>query len=198
MSRSRHGRRGGPHLVDPRGLWVADLNGAARSHEVVPGAHVISLSRVGDRPQQPHWRRFYLVDSADPDDNIALDEVLDDVMTTVTACIEAGEPVVVHCFAGESRTGLVLRGVAHAARWADRSGGHRGSDGALAPSEDVEQRVHRSTSAPRGFRYGALSARGEGFVAEWYYIESGQTRGPVDDEAIRVLASVGGSRPRHS
>jgi len=28
-------------------------------------------------------------------------------------------------------------------------------------------------------------------VAEWYYIESGQTRGPVDDEAIRVLASVG-------
>ena len=83
--------------------------GPARSHEVVPGAHVISLSRVGDRPQQPHWRRFYLVDSADPDDNIALDEVLDDVMTTVTACIEEGEPVVVHCFAGESRTGLVLR-----------------------------------------------------------------------------------------
>ena len=70
---------------------------------------MISLSRVGDRPQQPHWRRFYLVDSADPDDNIALDEVLDDVMTTVTACIEEGEPVVVHCFAGESRTGLVLR-----------------------------------------------------------------------------------------
>jgi len=28
-------------------------------------------------------------------------------------------------------------------------------------------------------------------VAEWYYIEAGQTRGPVDDEAIRVLASVG-------
>ena len=99
----------GPHLVDPRGLWVADLNGAARSHEIVPGAHVISLSRVGDRPQQPHWRRFYLVDSADPDQNIALDDVLDEVMSTVTACIEEGEPVVVHCFAGESRTGLVLR-----------------------------------------------------------------------------------------
>ena len=30
-------------------------------------------------------------------------------MTTVTACLEEGEPVVVHCFAGESRTGLVLR-----------------------------------------------------------------------------------------
>ena len=28
-------------------------------------------------------------------------------------------------------------------------------------------------------------------MAEWYYIESGQTRGPVDDEAIRVRASVG-------
>jgi ADP-ribosyl-[dinitrogen reductase] hydrolase len=99
----------GPHLVDPRGFWVADLNGAARSHETVPGAHVISLSRVGDAPQQPFWRRFYLVDSEDPDDNIALDDVIDDVMTTVTACIDAGEPVVVHCFAGESRTGLVLR-----------------------------------------------------------------------------------------
>jgi len=99
----------GPHLVDLRGLWVADLNGAARSHEMVPGAHVISLSRVGGPPQQPHWRRFYLVDSEDPDDNIALDAVIDDVMSTVTACIEAGEPVVVHCFAGESRTGLVLR-----------------------------------------------------------------------------------------
>ena len=90
----------GPHLVDPRGLWVADLNGAARSHETVPGAHVISLSRVGSPPQQPHWRRFYLVDSEDPDDNIAVDAVIDDVMTTVTACLDAGEPVVVHCFAG--------------------------------------------------------------------------------------------------
>ena len=99
----------GPHLVDPRGLWVADLRGAARSHETVPGAHVISLSRVGDPPQQPHWRRFYLVDSADPDENIALDEVIDEVMTTVAACIDNGEPVVVHCFAGESRTGLILR-----------------------------------------------------------------------------------------
>ncbi len=70
---------------------------------------MISLSRVGDPPQQPHWRRFYLVDSADPNENIALDEVIDDVMSTVAACIEEGEPVVVHCFAGESRTGLVLR-----------------------------------------------------------------------------------------
>ena len=107
--RSPGGPRVGPHLVDLRGLWVADLNGAARSHEMVPGAHVISLSRVGGPPQQPHWRRFYLVDSEDPDDNIALDAVIDDVMSTVTACIDAGEPVVVHCFAGESRTGLVLR-----------------------------------------------------------------------------------------
>ncbi len=33
----------GPHLVDVRGLWVADREGASRSHEVVPNAHVISL-----------------------------------------------------------------------------------------------------------------------------------------------------------
>jgi uncharacterized RDD family membrane protein YckC len=28
-------------------------------------------------------------------------------------------------------------------------------------------------------------------VTEWYYNEGGQTRGPVDDDAIRVLASLG-------
>jgi Dual specificity phosphatase, catalytic domain/ADP-ribosylglycohydrolase len=99
----------GPHLVDPRGLYVADLNGAARSHETVTGAHVLTLSRMGDRPHQPHWRRVYLVDSADPADNLALDAVLDDVIDTITACMDRGDPVVVHCFAGESRTGLVLR-----------------------------------------------------------------------------------------
>ncbi|HTN79748.1 MAG TPA: ADP-ribosylglycohydrolase family protein [Acidimicrobiales bacterium] len=99
----------GPHLVDPRGLWVADLRGAERSHEVVPGAHVLSLSKVAVDHQQPHWRHFYLVDSEDPTENIALDSVLDEVLTTVAACIDAGEPVIVHCFAGESRTGLVLR-----------------------------------------------------------------------------------------
>jgi len=99
----------GPHLVDPKGLWVADLRGAERSHEVVPGAHVLSLSKVAVDHQQPHWRHFYLVDSEDPTENIALDAVLDEVLTTVAACMDAGEPVVVHCFAGESRTGLVLR-----------------------------------------------------------------------------------------
>ena len=99
----------GPHLVDVRGLWVADREGASRSHEVVPNAHVISLSKVAHVPSQPHWRRTYLVDSEDPDENLALEQVLDDVLSTVKACIEAGDPVIVHCYAGESRTGLVLR-----------------------------------------------------------------------------------------
>jgi ADP-ribosyl-[dinitrogen reductase] hydrolase len=99
----------GPQLVDERGLWIADREGASRSHEVVPNAHVISLSKVAYAPSQPHWRRAYLVDSEDPDENLALEAVLDDVLSTVRACIEAGEPVVVHCYAGESRTGLVLR-----------------------------------------------------------------------------------------
>jgi ADP-ribosyl-[dinitrogen reductase] hydrolase len=99
----------GPHLVDERGLWVADREGASKSHEVVSNAHVISLSKVAHAPLQPHWRRAYLVDSEDPDENLAIEAVLDDVLSTVRACVEAGEPVIVHCYAGESRTGLVLR-----------------------------------------------------------------------------------------
>jgi ADP-ribosyl-[dinitrogen reductase] hydrolase len=82
----------GPHLVDERGLWVADREGATRSHEVVPNAHVISLSKVAHVPSQPHWRRTYLVDSEDPDENLALEQVLDDVLSTVKACLEAGDP----------------------------------------------------------------------------------------------------------
>ena len=103
---------GGPHVALTSSTSGASGSPISTARPVrtrwCPGAHVISLSRVGGPPQQPHWRRFYLVDSEDPDDNIALDAVIDDVMSTVTACIGAGEPVVVHCFAGESRTGLVL------------------------------------------------------------------------------------------
>ncbi len=166
----------GPHLVDPRGLWVADLNGAARSHEVVPGAHVVSLSRAGDRPRQPHWRRFYLVDSEDPRENIALDAVLEDVVGTVTACIDAGEPVVVHCYAGESRTGLVLARVAHAARWLDRTGGDGRGTRAVAAPEDVELGVHRSAPTPGAVRHGALRVRRFGW-------RSGTTSNPGRREA---------------
>ena len=35
-------------------------------------------------------------------------------------------------------------------------------------------------------------------MASWYYMEAGQTRGPVDDDAIRVLASAGRLNPASS
>ena len=35
-------------------------------------------------------------------------------------------------------------------------------------------------------------------MSSWYYMESGQTRGPVDDDAIRVLASAGRLNPASS
>ena len=35
-------------------------------------------------------------------------------------------------------------------------------------------------------------------MTSWYYMESGQTRGPVDDDAIRVLASAGRLSPASS
>jgi ADP-ribosyl-[dinitrogen reductase] hydrolase len=149
----------GPHLVDVRGLWVADREGASRSHEVVPNAHVISLSKVAHVPSQPHWRRMYLVDSEDPDENLALEQVLDDVLSTVKACIDAGDPVIVHCYAGESRTGLVLRA------WLMERDGLTEAEATAAARElwphiktwntaftDLLRRRERSGTVPRGGR----------------------------------------------
>ncbi len=35
-------------------------------------------------------------------------------------------------------------------------------------------------------------------MTSWYYMDAGQTRGPVDDDAIRVLASAGRLNPASS
>ena len=45
----------------------------------------------------------------DDDANSELDAVLADVLDDIAALRADGRPVLVHCFAGQSRTGLVLR-----------------------------------------------------------------------------------------
>lgn len=85
------------------GVWAADLDGARHSS---PDFAVVSLCRTGSRFPHEVQRLAYLTDD---DANSELDAVLDDVLGDIAALRAEGRPVLVHCFAGQSRTGLVLR-----------------------------------------------------------------------------------------
>ena len=91
-----------PREVAP-GIWAADLDGARASS---PEFAVVSLCRTGSRFPHEVQRFAYLTDD---DANSELDAVLDDVLADMAALRAEGRPVLVHCFAGQSRTGLVLR-----------------------------------------------------------------------------------------
>ena len=66
----------------------------------------MSLCRTGGRFRHELQRFAYLTDD---DANSELDAVLADVLDDMAALRAEGRPVLVHCFAGQSRTGLVLR-----------------------------------------------------------------------------------------
>ena len=85
------------------GIWAADLDGARHSS---PDFAVVSLCRTGARFPHEVQRFAYLTDD---DANSELDAVLADVLDDMAALRADGRPVLVHCFAGQSRTGLVLR-----------------------------------------------------------------------------------------
>jgi ADP-ribosyl-[dinitrogen reductase] hydrolase len=87
------------------GLFATNLLGALTA----PDDHaVISLCRVDERFHgRAHRREVFLIDQHDAND--ALADVVDDVIAEIHAFRSAGVPVVVHCWAGESRTSLVLR-----------------------------------------------------------------------------------------
>jgi ADP-ribosyl-[dinitrogen reductase] hydrolase len=93
--------------LEPRevadGVWAADLDGARHSSTEFA---VVSLCRTGARFLHDVQRFAYLTDD---DANSELDAVLADVLDDMAALRADGRPVLVHCFAGQSRTGLVLR-----------------------------------------------------------------------------------------
>jgi ADP-ribosyl-[dinitrogen reductase] hydrolase len=93
--------------LEPRevadGVWAADLDGARSSSTDFA---VVSLCRTGSRFPHEVQRFAYLTDD---DANSELDAVLADVLDDIAALRADGRPVLVHCFAGQSRTGLVLR-----------------------------------------------------------------------------------------
>jgi ADP-ribosyl-[dinitrogen reductase] hydrolase len=93
--------------LEPRevaaGVWAADLDGARHSST---GFAVVSLCRTGTHFPHDVQRFAYLTDD---DANSELDAVLADVLDDIEALRADGRQVLVHCFAGQSRTGLVLR-----------------------------------------------------------------------------------------
>jgi ADP-ribosyl-[dinitrogen reductase] hydrolase len=107
------GATSGPYVAEPTdrirprevapGVWAADLDGARYSD---PDYAVISLCRTGTRFPHEVQRFAYLTDD---DKNTELDAVLSDVLEDIEALRADGRQVLVHCFGGASRTGLVLR-----------------------------------------------------------------------------------------
>ncbi len=94
----------GPTEIRP-GVFASNILGALTAP---PDAAILSLCRVDGRFDDRRYRReFFLIDQ--PDANPGLDAVLTDAVAEIDAFRTAGIPVVVHCHAGESRTGFVLR-----------------------------------------------------------------------------------------
>jgi len=85
------------------GVWASDVYGARDSDRDFA---VISMCRTGGRFGHEVQRFAYLIDD---DTNSELVAVLDDILDDIEALRADGKRVLVHCYAGQSRTGLVLR-----------------------------------------------------------------------------------------
>jgi len=101
--------RRGPREVLP-GLWLSNIYGVRAFVSNHPDGLVLSLcdpeGRLDKHEQQI---TFHLDDTARSDANPSLDVVLNEVLGEIAAARVEGQPVLVHCRHGASRTGLVLR-----------------------------------------------------------------------------------------
>jgi ADP-ribosyl-[dinitrogen reductase] hydrolase len=113
--------------LEPRevadGVWAADLDGARASDRDFA---VVSLCRTGEPFAHDVQRFAYLTDD---DANSEIDAVLGDVLADIAALRADGRRVLVHCHAGQSRTGLVLRA------WLRRSQGLSAAEATAAVRE---------------------------------------------------------------
>ncbi|MEJ7771021.1 MAG: ADP-ribosylglycohydrolase family protein [Geodermatophilaceae bacterium] len=95
------------HGIEPvevfDGIWASDVYGARDSDRDFA---VISMCRTGGRFGHEVQRFAYLIDD---DTNSEISAVLEDVLDDISALRADGKRVLVHCYAGQSRTGLVLR-----------------------------------------------------------------------------------------
>jgi ADP-ribosyl-[dinitrogen reductase] hydrolase len=96
----------GPALVDPVGLYAANLMGATQADDDMA---IVSLCRgEGLFTDRSHRREIYLIDKTGYA-NSRLFDVVDDAVASIDAFLAEGRRVVVHCHGGRSRTGLVLK-----------------------------------------------------------------------------------------
>ncbi|MGZ4759967.1 MAG: dual specificity protein phosphatase family protein, partial [Acidimicrobiales bacterium] len=105
--------------IEPTRVWDDDIVYAANFPGVVAAldsgrlpadALVISLSRTFRRLDDHRSRRqVWLIDQNEDGRNLAIQDILDDVIDTIDAAAIERRPVVVHCHGGRSRTGLVLK-----------------------------------------------------------------------------------------
>ena len=85
------------------GIWASDVFGARDSDRDFA---LISMCRTGGRFGHDVQRFAYLIDD---DTNSEIVTVLRDILDDMEALRADGKRVLVHCYAGQSRTGLVLR-----------------------------------------------------------------------------------------
>ena len=102
-------RRRGPKEVLP-GVWFSNLYGLSRFTTEHPDGLVLSLcNEEGRIDGHPHHVTFHLEDTPRTDANPSLSIVLDEILSEVAVARADGQPVLLHCRHGASRTGLILR-----------------------------------------------------------------------------------------
>ena len=96
----------GPKLVDPAGVWAANVDGAARA----PRDHaVVSMCIPEARFLKHPNRRTVFMRDEEGEANADLMFVVRDAVDAIESFLADGNNVVVHCHGGRSRTGLVLK-----------------------------------------------------------------------------------------
>lgn len=94
-----------PQLIHPAGVYATNLAGLELAYDDFA---VVSLCRTfGDNLRFPFRAQFYLID--EPGANPSLLHVIDEAVRTINDFLAEGKKVLVHCHAGASRTGLILK-----------------------------------------------------------------------------------------
>lgn len=101
--------RRGPKEVLP-GLWLSNLLGVGAFTSNHPEGLVLSLcDDEGRVASHPHQVAFHLEDTPKARANPSLPMVVDEILGEISVARADGQPVLVHCRHGASRTGLILR-----------------------------------------------------------------------------------------
>jgi len=105
-TRTQPERAEGPKLVDPLGVFAANLDGAALAPQ---NYGVVSMCITDTRfTNHPLRREVYMRDE-EGRVNSALSFAVREAVEAIEAFLSEGAPVVVHCHGGRSRTGIVLK-----------------------------------------------------------------------------------------